>query len=207
LILRESEGRGAKQGINHGVSLHHAVLLPSWATRKTQEQQQQNSEDEYASLSKQVKDGPTPTAQQFEKRWQIGQTEWKELLPLGQVRQWPTPKRPTGGACTNERKPGAGGGRFHKLEDVVEFAGQPDQASPSMIGNGSDSSAPTSPTSQSPATPTIPGGQKGPGSLSSLWVMQLMGFPEEYSAELTRLFCEYAATHGSTKSRASSTSG
>jgi len=39
------------------------------------------------------------------------------------------------------------------------------------------------------------------GSLNSAWVMQLMGWPDEYAAELTRLLCEWSATHGVTRSR------
>ena len=39
------------------------------------------------------------------------------------------------------------------------------------------------------------------GSLNSAWVAQLMGWPEEYVAELTKACCEYSATAGSTKSR------
>jgi hypothetical protein len=38
------------------------------------------------------------------------------------------------------------------------------------------------------------------GSLNSAWVMQLMGWPDEYAHELTRLCCEWQATAGSTRS-------
>jgi len=41
------------------------------------------------------------------------------------VSGWPTPKTPTGGGFTGERKPGAKGGRFHKTEDVALLAGWP----------------------------------------------------------------------------------
>jgi len=49
-----------------------------------------------------------------------------------------------------------------------------------------------------PANPSTTGRPRG--SLNSAWVMQLMGWPQDYAAELTRLFCEYAATGGSIRS-------
>jgi len=47
--------------------------------------------------------------------------------------------------------------------------------------------------------PNTPG--KPRGSLNSAWVMQLIGFPDEYAAELTRLLLEFAATPGAIPSR------
>jgi len=40
---------------------------------------------------------------------------------------------------------------------------------------------------------------KGHGSLNARWSMQLMGFPDEYADELTKLCREWSATHGATK--------
>lgn len=56
------------------------------------------------------------------------------------------------------------------------YAGQPDQENPSTHG-------------------------KHRGSLSSAWVMQLMGWPDEYSQELTRACLEWSETAGATRSR------
>ena len=50
-----------------------------------------------------------------------------------------------------------------------------------------------------PENPSTPG--KPRGSLNSAWVMQLMGWPDEYAAELTRLLCEWSETVGATRSQ------
>ena len=138
-----------------------------------------------------TKDWQTPSAQQFEKRRQVGQTERNELLLLGQARRWPTPK------AQNDKA--SGPSRIGCRVDLQTIAGQPDPASPSTTG-------------------------KPRGLLNSAWVAQLMGWPENYFAELesamteyhlssladkyakrskatqTRRLCEPLATHGSTPS-------
>ena len=49
------------------------------------------------------------------------------------------------------------------------------------------------------ANPSTPG--KPRGSLNAEWVAQLMGFPPEFTAGLTKACCEYWETHGSTHSQ------
>ena len=45
------------------------------------------------------------------------------------------------------------------------------------------------------------------GSLNAAWVMQLMGWPDDFTAELTKHCCEWQATAGATQTPCSSISG
>jgi hypothetical protein len=87
---------------------------------------------------------------------------------------WPTP------AARDEKNPQASEATLQRnsrpLNGVAYAVGQPDQENSSTPG-------------------------KPRGSLNSAWVMQLMGWPDEYAAELTRLLCEWSETAGATRSR------
>lgn len=48
---------------------------------------------------------------------------------------------------------------------------------------------------------------KPQGSLNAAWVMQLMGWPDDFTAELTKHCCEWQATAGATQTPCSSISG
>ena len=125
-------------------------LAENSATPKAREHQQQNSQDNYASLSKQVKNWPTAQASDANggKGMRLNATA--------------TGKLPDGSKATIS------------LRDSILRAGLPAQASPSTAG-------------------------KPRGSLNAAWVAQLMGFPAEYTAALTRACCEYWTTHGATR--------
>lgn len=95
-----------------------------------------------------------------------------------QAKQWPTPGASDaehGLADQEEAKRMAG--RSPQLRHILPTlaAGQPDQDSPSTVG-------------------------KPRGSLNSMWVAQLQGWPDEYAAELTKALCEYWETAGATRS-------
>jgi hypothetical protein len=85
-----------------------------------------------------------------------------------QPENWPT------ATARDYRSPCASEATHEKnSRPLSEVVGQQDQENPSTNG-------------------------KPRGSLNSAWVMQLMGFPDEYAQELTRLLCAWSATHGRT---------
>jgi hypothetical protein len=95
-----------------------------------------------------------------------------QCLQYDVLRKWPTPNQ------TDTKGPSQPEGRRPTCDDDLpsRVVGQAAQENPSTLG-------------------------KPRGSLNGQWVAQLMNWPEEFTAELTRLYCEYAATGGATRTR------
>jgi hypothetical protein len=175
-----------------------------WATPKAEEHQQQNSQDDYASLSKQVKDWPTPGASLGEAGATSRSGDRKgELLLGGQVRNLEVERFAYG--ATAPQTSGVGGeatpAALHpQIPSQVTNWPTPQCQDEKQKGNRPHSSAVMLIQvvgQHAPASPSTHG--KPRGSLNAEWVAQLMGFPPAYTAELTRAACEYWETHGATR--------
>lgn len=133
----------------------------------------------------------------------------EELLLGGQVRQWPTPRGadsergPDYGATENHD----GGGNLRAACNWPTAAATHSEGKGDLVQaiRGNPNSHYKSVGRPAPESPSMIG--KPRGSLNSAWVMQLMGWPEDYAAELTRLCLEWQETAGAIRSRCSSTIG
>ena len=115
------------------------------------------------------------------------------------VASWPTPRASENENRTTKHAPSHEAGTHGKT-----LAGTAAENWPTVHGkNGTNGPTGTElgylVGQQDEASPNTTG--KPRGSLNSAWVMQLMGFPDEYAAELTRLLCEWSETLGATRTR------
>ena len=154
-----------------------------WATPKAEERQQQNSQDDYASLSKQVTNWPTPNQTDYKGASQPPgrRPECDDDLPSRVAASQPAPDSPqkvtVNCAC----------GHQWESTDPVYLT----ELCPSCkrIQSGEVTFHYGPPAQESPSTPGKPR-----GSLNSAWVMQLMGWPEEYANALAEAATEYHLT-------------
>ena len=150
---------------------------------------------------------------------ELGNARKGELLLGGQARKWPTPvanddnKTPEAHLRMKANMPG---GPRRQITSLNELVKSESGNWPTPQANDDESLGENSP-GHSPQLRHVPDLLAGPpdpanlntngkprGSLNSMWVSQLMGWPEEYAAELTKALCEYWATVGATPSRSPS---
>lgn len=256
--VRESQGRGAKQGINHGLSLHHAIhffptpraedseqtgphgeandtltsaVRASWGTPRVADaanvpyQYDRGDHDKpRATLYGQATDWMTPASHEREATPKQGlrgennpnlamQASWPTVhgnqgnngpsgTELGNAVNQEALARPTPTKNANKDCPSEQARHTPPLESAVTIWQTPEacQALGGHRSRGGDRKDELLLGGQA-VQESINSTGRGRGSLNSEWVMQLMGWPEGYAAELTRLLSEYAATAGATPSR------
>jgi hypothetical protein len=130
-------------------------------------------------------------------------------LAMQAAMEWPTPNKMDGdgGASKGGMEKHAGG---VNLREACNWPTPTKRDEKSIYASDATMKRNARPLSEvagqaAQANPSTDG--KPQGSLNSAWVMQLMGWPEEFAAGLTRHCCEWQETAGVSRSRCSSTDG